>query len=113
MGKSSVIDVEWLVDTGSSISVIWNSLGSLFDVQSVALTAGGTTGGGGIQVTTGITTEFQVQDARGVVTTVQTSRYVGIKSTDAASNILGMDAVAAVGATVVWNPAFETGMLGL
>jgi hypothetical protein len=103
--------VEWLVDTGADISAIRHGPGSAFDVQSVALTASPTTGGGGIQVVTGLTAEFEVEDSQQGAMTVQATKYAGIKSANAGSNVLGMAHVAEVGASVVWDPVSLQGNL--
>jgi hypothetical protein len=104
-------DVEWLIDTGADISAVWNSIGAAFDVKSIGATASGTTGGGGIQIVTGIVAEFQAEDSSGRAHTVSGGRHMGIKSGDTGSNIFGMDSMAAAGATVSWDPNGGAGLL--
>jgi hypothetical protein len=103
--------VEWLVDTGAEISTVRNSVGSAFDIQSVGLSASPTTGGGGIQVVTGMTAEFEVEHADGLARLVQAVKYMGIKSNDAGSDLLGAVHLAEVGASVQWDPAAGQGSL--
>lgn len=106
-------DVEWLVDTGAEISTIRSALGSAFDVNPTALSASPTTGGGGIQVVTGLTVEFEVEDVLGNAHIVQATKYTGIKKTNGGSDALGMAHVAEVGAMVSWDPTAANGSLHL
>jgi hypothetical protein len=111
-GAPAATNVEWLVDTGADIVALWDSVGSLFDVvQSIGASASPTTGGGGIQVVTGIQAEFNVEDATGNATTASASGYVGIKSNNAGNNVLGVEQLADAGATVEWDPKLRTGSL--
>lgn len=111
-GSYVAAPVDWLIDTGSDYAVVWRKVGNAFDVvNAIGVTASPTTGGGGIQVVTGITTEFKVEDGIGSVLTVQSTKYVGIKSNNAKSNILGMEQLADVGASVTWDPSANQGSL--
>jgi hypothetical protein len=110
-GASVVQNVEWLVDTGADISAVWNSIGAVFHVTSIGATASGTTGGGGIQIVTGIIAEFEAEDASGNVHPVQGGPHMGIKSGNTGSNILGMDSLDAAGARVSWDPRSGAGLL--
>ena len=111
-GSQTATQVDWLVDTGSDYAVMWRTIGNAFDVVlAVGVTASPTTGGGGIQVVTGITTEFEVEDSYGVAHTRQSSKYVGIKSNNAKSNVLGMEQLADVGASVTWDPSSNQGTM--
>ena len=104
--------MDWLIDTGADYATVWHSVGNSFDVvNTIGVSASPTTGGGGIQVVTGITTEFQVEDSHGASQTKQSSKYVAIKSNDAKSNILGMEQLADVGASVTWDPSARQGTL--
>ena len=111
LGAPYARPVEWLVDTGADISTVRNQIASGFQVSSVGLSASPTTGGGGIQVVTGLTAEFQVEDAGGTIHTAQAMRYMGIKSNNAGSDLLGMNHIAEVGATVRWEPTAALGAL--
>jgi hypothetical protein len=104
-------DVEWLVDTGSDITVVRNRVGSVFETTSRGLTASPTTGGQSIQVVTGLAAEFEVEDLRRRRRWVQAGGYVGIKPNDAASDLLGMQQVADVEATVTWSPSRRRGSI--
>lgn len=111
-GSHTATPVDWLIDTGSDYAVVWPMVGNAFDVvNAIGVTASPTTGGGGIQVVTGITTEFKVENRKGVALTVRSSKYVGIKSNNAKSNILGMEQLADVGASVTWDPSANQGSL--
>ena len=111
-GLPEAVALEWLVDTGADISVLRKSVGSRFDVLPFAATASPTTGGGGIQVVTGIEAEFEVHSARSGPQTVRVGGPLGIKSNDAAGNLLGIEQLVGAGATVAWNPATRSGILG-
>ena len=105
-------NVEWLVDTGADIVAVWDRVGSRFDaVQAVGATASPTTGGGGMQVVTGIDAEFLVEDASGKMITRQVSGFVAVKSNNAASNVLGVAQLATAGARVEWDPSARSGSL--
>lgn len=102
---------EWLIDTGAQISVITKSKGALFDLTSVAASASGTTGGGGILVKSGLDMLFEIFDLSGSATQVTCSLDMGVKPNDDGSEILGMDQIEHVGAAVEWDPAAGTGRL--
>jgi len=103
--------VEWLVDTGADISTVRSSVGAAFDVRSVAIRARPTTGGGGIRVVTGLRVEFSVKDVLRRVRAARAGGYVGIKSGNTGSDILGVDQLARAAATVTWLPATRRGRL--
>ena len=96
--------IEWLIDTGAEIAVVRANVGSQFDVVSAGFSASPTTGGGGIQVVTGVDVCFTVEDPSGAAHQVVSSRYVGIKSQNAGSNLIGMAQIADVQAEVRWDP---------
>jgi predicted aspartyl protease len=102
------VPVEWLVDTGAEISTVRNHVGRDLGGEPTALTAGGTTGGGGIQVFRGLSAKFDVKGAGGA-RTVEIEGYVGVKRGDTGSNLLGMHHLALIGATVSWDPARGAG----
>jgi hypothetical protein len=62
-------------------------------------------------VVTGIIAHFTVEDSSGGVHQVSSSRYVGIKSTNGGSDILGMSQIADVDAEVRWDAVAKTGSL--
>jgi hypothetical protein len=64
-----------------------------------------------MQVVTGLDAEFTVEDAWGNSNTVQASGYAGVKSNNAGSNLLGVEPLAQVGATVEWDPSARAGRL--
>jgi hypothetical protein len=111
-GVSTATTVEWLVDTGADIVTLWDSVGSPYDVvHSVGASASPTTGGGGIQVVTGIDAEFDVEDATGNSKTVTVAGFVGIKSNNAGHNLLGVEQLTGAGATVEWDPTLRQGSI--
>jgi hypothetical protein len=110
-GAPASISVDYLIDTGADITTLRSSTGSNFDAGASSLTASPTTGGGGIAVVTGIITHFTVEDSSRGVHQVSSSRYVGIKSTNGGSDILGMPQIADVDAEVRWDPVAKTGSL--
>jgi hypothetical protein len=103
--------VEYVIDTGADIATLRATAGSNFDIKSAGFSASPTTGGGGIQVVTGITIHFTVEDCSGSTHQVSSSRYVGVKSTNGGSDLLGMTQIADVGAEVRWDPAAKSGYL--
>jgi hypothetical protein len=111
-GAPNSVTVEWLVDTGADIATVWDSVGSQFDrTRSIGFSAKPTTGGGGIQVVDGIEVEFSVEDAAGNPTTLVVGGMVAVKSNDATNNLLGMEQLAAAGASVEWDPSGRAGTL--
>jgi hypothetical protein len=100
-----VVAVEWLVDTGASISALTSSKAAQFDLTPVVGTALPTTGGSGIPIMSGVTMVFTVLDPTGVNQQVRCALPVAVKPTDSGSDILGMDQLAAVNAKVRWDPA--------
>lgn len=105
------VTVEWLVDTGADLTVVRADVGTQFDARPVGLTAAGTTGGGGIQVVTGLSAEFSVLHPIRGSQRVLAHRYVGVKSNNAGSNLLGMEHLAEVGARIIWSPRYARGAL--
>lgn len=113
-GADFAVEVDWLIDTGAEISTVWDSVGAAFDTQvAVGVTASPTTGGGGIQVVTGLTAEFTgFEGAFASARQLQARGLFGIKDTDASDNLLGMEQIALAGATIVWDPERRRGWLG-
>ena len=102
--------VEWLVDTGASVSVVTKNVGDLFDLTPTGASANATTGGAGIMMNTGLSVEFTVRNPAGNDFVHQSATLdVGKKPDNSGSEVLGMDQVAAVGAGVVWDPKSGTG----
>jgi hypothetical protein len=110
-GASVRINVEYLIDTGADIATVRAATGSQFDVNTTAFSASPTTGGGGMQVVTGINTLFTVEDSSGNTLQASSSRYVAIKSANTGSDILGMAQIADVQAEVQWDPTKKSGSL--
>lgn len=105
-------EVAWLVDTGAEITTVWASVGAAFNsAPAVGFTASPTTGGGGIQVVTGIGVEFSAFDHLATAQSVRAWGYVGIKSADTQSNILGMNHLAETETRVEWDASGELGAL--
>ena len=109
-GARVLATVEWLIDTGAEISAVQARYGRPFVTRTTALTASATTGGTAIRVVDGLEVEVAVGGSGGR-SSRRVARPVGIKSDDAGSNLVGMDAVAAVRATVIWGPLHQTGVL--
>jgi hypothetical protein len=110
-GMPVSVSVEWMVDTGAQISALRQATANHFDLTAVGGSASSTTGGGGMLIKSGLTTVFEVFDTAGAAVRSTCSRKVSVKSTNAGSNILGMDQVADVGAVVEWDPVAKTGRL--
>jgi len=102
---------EWLIDTGASIAVITKDNADKFDLSVVAGSASGTTGGGGILIKRGLTTEFEVFDYAGSAVKKQCSLDMGVKPNNLGAEILGMDQLNDAGARVYWDPVNKTGKL--
>jgi len=102
---------EWLIDTGASIAVITKDNADKFDLIVVAGSASGTTGGGGILIKRGLTTEFEVFDSGGSAVKKQCTLDVGVKPNNLGAEILGMDQLNDAGASVDWDPVNKTGKL--
>lgn len=110
-GGWAEVAVEWLVDTGAEITTVRNLVGRDFAGRPSGLTAGPTTGGGGIQVFRGLSAKFEVEGPGGA-RTVEVEGYVGVKRGDTGSNLLGMHHLHLIGATVFWDPIGGVGTLG-
>jgi hypothetical protein len=110
-GASVQANVEYLIDTGADFATVWAATGSRFDVRPTGFSASPTTGGGGMQVVTGITAHFTVEDSSGNAQQVTSSRYVVIKSTNNGTELLGMAQIADVQADVRWDPNANSGSL--
>jgi hypothetical protein len=102
---------EWLIDTGASIAVITKDNADKFNLTLVAGSASGTTGGGGILIKRGLTTEFEVFDSAGVAHKKQCSLDIGVKPNNHGAEILGMDQLNDARASVQWDPVSQTGRL--
>ncbi len=111
-GVPSAVDITWLVDTGADLATIRDKFGRLFQYQkSIGATASPTTGGGGIQVVSGLEAEFTVRDQWGNETAVVSNQLMGVKSNDAGSDLLGMEQLADLGVCVEWEPRSGSGQL--
>lgn len=111
-GVSHQANKEWLVDTGASVSAITKSNADQFDLIATGASASATTGGGGIIMKSGLTMVFTVLDeATGSDNSVGCSLDVGVKPNDNGSEILGMDQVVDVGASIRWDPKAQDGDL--
>lgn len=104
------VPVKWLVDTGAEITTVRNIVGRDLQGESSGLTAGPTTGGGGIQVFSGLAAQFEVEEPAGT-SVVEVEGYVGIKRGDTGSNVLGMHQLAKAGASISWDPSTGVGTL--
>ena len=67
-----------------------------------AATAKPTSGPIGIAIYSGIDVEFEAQDQSGSMVSVLARGFIGVKSADTGSNLLGMQEISAVGGTVIW-----------
>jgi predicted aspartyl protease len=105
------VDIEWLVDTGATVSVVTKQIGDQFDLTPTGASASATTGGTGILMKTGLTTVFAVLDTAHTSQTANCTLDVGVKSNNNGSEILGMDQVGDVTAQVRWDPVAQDGDL--
>jgi hypothetical protein len=110
---TSSISIEWLVDTGAEIACITSATANNFRLKNTGGSASATTGGGGILIKSGLTTEFEVIDKSGTRKNVQCSLDVGVKPNNAGSEILGMDQIENVNAIVEWEPKSGKGRIRL
>ena len=105
------VSIEWMVDTGAEIACVTQATANNFQLKTVAGSASATTGGGGILIKSGLTTEFEVLNTSGRRNSVQCSLDVGVKPNNAGSEILGMDHVENAGAVVEWEPKTGKGRI--
>jgi len=68
-----------------------------------------TTGDATILIVSGLEAEFTVTDNTGTEKTVRSLRDMGVKPNDEGSDLLGMEQLADVAATVEWDPANGSG----
>lgn len=107
------VSIEWLVDTGAEIACIKQATANNFRLKNTGGSASATTGGGGILIKSGLTTEFEVIDQSGKPKKVQCNLDVGVKPNNAGSEILGMDQIEDAKAAVEWEPKSGTGRIRL
>jgi hypothetical protein len=110
-GAAVQMNVDWLADTGAEITTILHGVGAAFDSQPVGVSASPTTGGGQIQVVTGLTVEFTARDRAGRTHQVFAQGYIGIKPANTSENLLGMQQLAMAGARIEWDPLLGIGEL--
>jgi hypothetical protein len=103
--------IEWLIDTGAQVSCITKREASNFTLTPTGASASATTGGAGILMKTGLTTEFEIIDLTGSPKTVSSALDIGVKRNNKGSEILGMDRLRDVKAAVTWEPGGITGRL--
>ena len=109
-GAAGSVVVEWLIDSGSDVAVVQARVGAVFDTKVTGATASPTTGGAGILMVRGLEVEIQVDSGSGTYP-VRVNTDVGIKSSDAGSNIVGVAELQAAGATLVWASRLQAGTL--
>jgi hypothetical protein len=107
------VSIEWLVDTGAEIACITQATANNFRLKNAAGSASATTGGGGILIKSGLSTEFEVIDKSGNGMKVRCNLSVGVKPNNAGSEILGMDQIEHAKAVVEWEPKSGTGRIRL
>jgi len=110
-GSSVTASTDWLVDTGAEIAILTKDTADRFDLLPTGGSASATTGGGGILIKRGLTTEFEIQDLSGYAKTVHSSLDVGVKPNNNGSDLLGMDQLKDVGAAIDWDPVNRSGRL--
>ena len=107
--------VEWLVDTGADIGSVNGTIGGKFDTSSVVGVSAHPLAGAAIAVVTGIDVEVSILDtSTGVSGPQQTAggrRYVAVSSRTGGTNLIGMNQLAELQATVRWCPNTQTGAL--
>jgi hypothetical protein len=75
------VSIEWMVDTGVEIACVTRATGANFRLKTVAGSASAPTGGGGILIKSGLTTEFEIINTSGIPTNVRCSLDVGLNRT--------------------------------
>ncbi|OMC53261.1 hypothetical protein A5745_22270 [Mycobacterium sp. IS-2888] len=113
-GNEHSVDVTWLVDTEAALAAVRDSVGRQFGRQPITgATASTTTGVSAGIVVTGLQAEFTVTDRLGKPHTVRSSPscYTTIKPNDGGSDLLGMNQLSDVSATVHWDPRGGVGSL--
>jgi hypothetical protein len=111
--QTSSVSIEWMIDTGAEIACITQAKANNFRLKNTGGSASATTGGGGILIKSGLTTEFEVIDKFGNRKTVQCSLDVGVKPNNAGSEILGMDQIENANGVVEWEPKSGKGRIRL
>jgi hypothetical protein len=105
-------DVVWIVDSGADFTAVRDCVGRQFGYRPVeGLFAQAANGESAGLVVNGLKAEFSVEDHTGKLRTVQTSGYMVIAPDDSEEELLGMEQLADVGATLVWDPRAGTGSL--
>ena len=110
---TSSVTIEWMVDTGAEIACVTQGTANNFRLKNTGGSASATTGGGGILVKSGLTTEFEVIDSSGNRKYVQCKLDVAVKPNNAGSEILGMDQIEDAKAVVEWEPKSGKGRIRL
>jgi hypothetical protein len=109
------LPVEWLIDTGADISGVNGTVGGTFATTGVkGATANPLWGAVGFTVVKGIQVELDVVDTSLKVQTVATkapTRYTAVRNQARGINVVGMNHLAELKATVEWNPDNQSGDL--
>lgn len=98
------VRVGWVVDTGAEVAVVLHRVAAAFKYNPTGASAAPTSGDAAIMMVDGLVVEF---DASGA--TLDVPGHVGVKSDNVGSNLLGMDKLEFVGASVCWSPSSGTG----
>lgn len=104
-------EIEWMIDTGADIGVVRKIVGDKFDLVATAASASPTNGGGGILIKQGLQVEFTAEDSVGIPRAMRSALPVGVKSSNAGSDIIGMDQLATLNVEVNWSPNSRVGTL--
>lgn len=112
-GSPVTVGVEWLVDSGADVAVVQKQVGDCFDLTATGASASPTTGSRAILMNQGMTVGFDADDRMGGVTAVASGRDVGVKSDNRGTNLIGVDQLADVGATLEWDAAARYGRLSV
>jgi len=104
-GMSQVVTVDWVVDTGAEITVVRQSVmvQLAWEMDAAGVVGHGTTGDDPIAIGHG---PDLVLDGR-----FRPYPWLGVKEDDEGGDLLGVDTLARLGLTVVWDAASGSGWL--
>lgn len=109
-GSPREVDIEWLIDSGADVPVIQDRVAKTFTLKATGGTASPTVGAVTMLMYEGLEVEATV-DQGGYLVPRAAPVDVGVKPNDQGSNLLGVAALHAMHATIVWSARRQAGVL--
>ena len=111
-GTPVVEPVTWLIDSGAEIGAVRKYRRAQFSTTPYHAYGGqGAGGNSGISVHAGIEVVLEGVDPAGGAVRLSSTRPVGVWNSSRPSEVIGMDQLEEMNATLTWDPASGTGSL--